>query len=227
MQNTIPTKLALNYAVQAHYKNGKYLKNDQYEYKNTDEGSTEVCTAKANKNIMKEMFDNDIFPNTKYNDYTDEVFTHFQGLVFKMMSNTANDFDTSVYKILSKEMVTRSELGYLAPLPAFYETHLKRQTFMEEIVNSKFLGRTGEKITVRAVLHEARYIASRDFTVYTFISEGNLISHFSNKRFNEWADVGVLNEGNEYTLSFKVKRHQKSKFYNCNETMVNYLKVTE
>ena len=49
MQNTIPTKLALNYAVQAHYKNGKYLKNDQYEYKNTDEGSTEVCTAKANK----------------------------------------------------------------------------------------------------------------------------------------------------------------------------------
>jgi hypothetical protein len=112
-------------------------------------------------------------------------------------------------------------------LPSLYEAELQRIQFIEGIANSQWVGTIGSKHTVRATLHEARYIRSRDFYVYTFISEGDLITHFSQKSINQWATVGVLREGEEYTITFKVKRQGHSSFYDCKDTVVNYLKVSD
>jgi len=54
-----------------------------------------------------------------------------------------------------------------------------------------------------------------------------LITHFSQKSTNQWPTVGVVEEGKEYTISFKVKRHGISNFYDCKETLVNYLKISD
>jgi len=224
----IPIKNALNLAVQAYIQNGKYHREDQYEYVETDDGPTERITVKGNKHIMREMFKEDeIFIDPKCNDMVEDIFTHYQGLIFKIMANNATDFSNNVYKVITKETVGYRDLGYLAPLPSLYEAELQRIQFVEGIANSQWVGTIGAKQTVRATLHEARYIRSRDFHVYTFISEGDLITHFSQKHINEWGTVGVLREGTEYTITFKVKRHSTSSFYDCKDTVVNYLKVSD
>ena len=224
----IPIKDALNLAVQAYIQNGKYHREDQYEYVESDEGPSERITVKGNKHLMREMFKEDkIFIDPKCNDMVEDIYTHYQGLVFKVMSNTANDFSQSVYKVISQDTVGYRDLGLLAPLPSLYVAEMARNLFIEEIQNSQWVGTIGAKQTVRATLHEARYIRSRDFHVYTFISDGDLITHFSQKGINEWATVGVLREGEEYTITFKVKRHGHSSFYNCKDTVVNYLKVSD
>src|SRR6056300_131282 len=174
------------------------------------------------------MFKQDeVYIDPKCNDMVEDLYTHYQGLVFKVMSNTATDFAQSVYQVITKDEITIRELGILAPLPSLYEAELQRIQFVEGIANSQWVGTIGAKQTVRATLHEARYIRSRDFYVYTFISEGNLITHFSQKSINEWGTVGVLREGKEYTITFKVKRHSTSSFYDCKDTVVNYLKISD
>jgi len=224
----IPIKDALNLAVQAYIKNGRYHKEDQYEYVETDEGPTERITVKGNKHLMRQAFERDeIGLDPKCNDMVEDIYTHYQGLIFKIMANNASDFANNVYKVISKETVGIRDLGYLAPLPSLYEAELQRIQFVEGIANSQWVGTIGEKCTVRATLHEARYIRSRDFHVYTFISEGDLITHFSQKAINQWPTVGVLREGEEYTITFKVKRHSTSSFYDCKDTVVNYLKVSD
>jgi len=224
----IPIKDALNLAVQAYIQNGKYHREDQYEYVETEDGPTERITVKGNKHLIREMFSHDqISIDPKCNDMVEDIFTHYQGLIFKIMANNATDFANNVYKVISKETVGYKDLGYLAPLPSLYEAELQRIQFVEGIANSQWVGTIGAKQTVRATLHEARYIRSRDFYVYTFISEGNLITHFSQKSINEWGTVGVLREGKEYTITFKVKRHSTSSFYDCKDTVVNYLKISD
>lgn len=224
----IPIKDALNLAVQAYIKNGKYHREDQYEYVDSDEGPIERMTVRGNKYLMREMFKQDeIFIDPKCNDMVEDIYTHYQGLIFKVMSNSATDFNESVYKVISKDTVNIRELGILAPLPSLYEAELARNLFVEEIRDSQWVGTLGEKASVRAILHEARYIRSRDFYVYTFISGNDLITHFTQKSVNQWATVGVVREGEEYNISFKVKSHGHSTFYDTKETVVNYLKISD
>ena len=111
-------------------------------------------------------------------------------------------------------------------MPSLYEQEIQRELFVKEISNSTHIGTKGAKVSVRALLHEARYIRTRDFHVYTFISDGNLITHFSSKHPTDWK-VEKLVEGNEYNLDFKVKNHNQSKWYDCKETLVNYLKISD
>lgn len=224
----IPIKDAINLAVQAYIQNGKYHRNDQYEYVETEDGPSERVIVYGNKTIMKDMFSKDeVYIDPKCNAMAEDIYTHYQGLIFKIMANQSTDFADNVYKVIGKETVGFKELGYLAPLPSLYEHELARDLFTKEIADSKHIGKVKEKVTVRATLHEARYIRSRDFHVYTFISDGNLITHFSQKGINEWATVGVVEEGKEYTISFKVKRHGESSFYGCKDTVVNYLKFSD
>lgn len=224
----IPVKDALNLAVQAYVKNGKYHREDQYEYVESEDGPSERVTVYGNKTLMKDMFSQEeIYIDPKCDAMVEDIYTHYQGLIFKIMSNQSTDFADNVYKVISKETVGFKELGYLAPLPSLYEHEMARDLFTKEIANSQHIGKSKEKVTVRATLHEARYIRSRDFHVYTFISEGNLITHFSQKGINEWATVGVVREGEEYSITFKVKRHGESSFYGCKDTVVNYLKISD
>ena len=66
---TLPIKDALNLAVQAYVKNGKYHREDQYEYVETDEGPSESITVKGNKYLMREMFQQDsVYIAPKCND---------------------------------------------------------------------------------------------------------------------------------------------------------------
>jgi hypothetical protein len=224
----IPVKDAINLAVQAYIQNGKYHREDQYEYVETEDGPSERITVKGNKHLMREMFSQDqISIDPKCDAMVEDIYTHYQGLIFKIMSNQSTDFADNVYKVISKERIGYKELGYLAPLPSLYEHEMARDLFVKEIADSQHVGKLKEKVTVRAILHEARYIRSRDFHVYTFISEGNLITHFSQKGINEWATVGVVREGEEYSITFKVKRHGESSFYGCKDTVVNYLKISD
>ena len=224
---TISIKDAINLAVQAYVQNGKYHREDQYEYVETDEGPSEQIVVKGNKYLMREMFMKDeVFIDPKCNDMVEDIYTHYQGLIFKVMSGQANDFNQNVYNVISKEEIGYRDLGLLAPLPSLYEQEMTRNLFVEEIKDSQWVGSIGSKCTVKAKLHEARFIRSKQFWVYTFISDGDLITHFTQKSINEWATVGVVREGDEYSITFKVKRQGYSSFYDCKDTVVNYLKIS-
>ena len=107
-------------------------------------------------------------------------------------------------------------------MPKLYFAKLKAEQFGKTISESKEVGSPGEVITGQAYLHDARFIESRGFYVYTFAMEGNLLTSFSSKSLEDFK----VEVGKTYNIKAKVKRSSLNKFYgNVTDTVINYLKI--
>tara|TARA_A200000113_G_scaffold216009_1_gene220871 strand:+ start:692 stop:1381 length:690 start_codon:yes stop_codon:yes gene_type:complete len=218
----ISTKEAINVAVQAYYINQEqYLK---YDISGTLEDGTFGIQKYANKNLIKQMIvDADtVKTDPKYDQVVQDIMDHQKSLLLSVMSGTANNFEENVFKLVGGDEIATTNLGYIAPLPKLYFAKLKAEQFGKTISESKEVGSPGDVITGQAYLHEARFIESRGFHVYTFAMDGNLLTSFSGKSLEDFK----VEVGKTYKIKAKVKRSSLNKFYgNVTDTVINYLKI--
>lgn len=208
----ITVNQALNLAVQAYHQNdGKYVKYD-------------FGDKKANKTIMLELLQSDSPYNADYEKTVEDILDSQKSLIFSVLSGTANSYQTSMYSVLGKEIITQKEIGFIAPLPKMFFEDQRRQQFSSTLSTSQHLSQIGKTIEGSAFLYDSRYIESRGFFVYTFNMDGNLLTHFSSKSPDEFN----LIVGKTYKIKAKIKKHGVSKFYgDVLDNVVNYLKVSE
>lgn len=208
----ITVNQALNLAVQAYHQNdGKYVKYD-------------FGDKKANKTIMLELLQSDSPYNADYEKTVEDILDSQKSLIFSVLSGTANSYQTSMYSVLGKEIITQKEIGFIAPLPKMFFEDQRRQQFSSTLSNSQHLSQLGKPVEGSAFLYDSRYIESRGFFVYTFNMDGNLLTHFSSKSPEEFNLIA----GKTYKIKAKIKKHGVSKFYgDVLDNVVNYLKVSE
>lgn len=208
----ITVNQALNLAVQAYHQNdGKYVKYD-------------FGDKKANKTIMLELLQSDSPYNADYEKTVEDILDSQKSLIFSVLSGTANSYQTSMYSVLGKEIITQKEIGFIAPLPKMFFEDQRRQQFSSTLSTSQHLSQIGKTIEGSAFLYDSRYIESRGFFVYTFNMDGNLLTHFSSKSPDEFNLIA----GKTYKIKAKIKKHGVSKFYgDVLDNVVNYLKVSE
>lgn len=208
----ITVNQALNLAVQAYHQNdGKYVKYD-------------FGDKKANKTIMLELLQSDSPYNADYEKTVEDILDSQKSLIFSVLSGTANSYQTSMYSVLGKEIITQKEIGFIAPLPKMFFEDQRRQQFSSTLSTSQHLSQIGKTIEGSAFLYDSRYIESRGFFVYTFNMDGNLLTHFSSKSPDEFNLIA----GKTYKIKAKIKNHGVSKFYgDVLDNVVNYLKVSE
>jgi hypothetical protein len=102
----------------------------------------------------------------------------------------------------------------------------KRQTldnwFDAHRATSEFVGKIGDRVKFDVEVKDVKFIAKFGIHLVTCINDdGNIVKFF----FNREPDIAGLLEGKRIVLTGKVKTHDVSKFSDCKETVLNYVKI--
>jgi len=157
----------------------------------------------------------------------DRVIDEFQQeLIAKKMMGTINDFEQSVLNAVGNETTDGFGVAVIASLPNSFRVLRKRQGlddfFDEHRTTSEFVGKIGERVRFPAHIQDVKFIAKYSIHLVTCLNhQGNIVKFF----FNREPDIAGILEGKDVILTGKVKTHDVSKFSNCKETVLNYVKI--
>jgi hypothetical protein len=117
-------------------------------------------------------------------------------------------------------------VSILASLPNSYRVQKKRQHldnwFDAHRATSEFVGKIGDRVKFEVEVKDVKFIAKFGIHLVTCINDdGNIVKFF----FNREPDIAGLLEGKRIILTGKVKTHDVSKFSDCKETVLNYVKI--
>ena len=151
-----------------------------------------------------------------------------QELVAKKLMGTLNDFEQSVLNAIGNETTDNFGVAVLASLPNSFRVLQKRQGldnfFEANRKTSEFVGKVGERLKFAVDVKDVKFIAKYNIHLVTCINDdGNIVKFF----FNREPNIAGILEGKRVFLTGKVKTHDVSKFSNCKETVMNYVKIEE
>ena len=151
-----------------------------------------------------------------------------QELVAKKLMGTLNDFEQSVLNAIGNDVTDNFGVAVLASLPNSFRVLQKRQGldnfFEANRKTSEFVGKVGERLKFHVDVKDVKFIAKFNIHLVTCINDdGNIVKFF----FNREPDIAGILEGKRVLLTGKVKTHDVSKFSNCKETVMNYVKIEQ
>lgn len=158
-----------------------------------------------------------------------EIREHFRtNLVAKKLMGTLNNFEESVMKAVGNEATDSFGISVIASLPNSFRVAAKRQEIDEWFDSlrdkSEFVGKIGERMRFAATVKDVKFIAKYGIHLVTCVDNNDNIVKFF---FNKEPDIAGLLEGKNVVLTGKIKTHDVSKFSQCKETVINYVKVEE
>ena len=96
--------------------------------------------------------------------------------------------------------------------------------FEQNRKTSNFVGKIGERLKFAVDVKDVKFIAKFNIHLVTCINgDGNIVKFF----FNREPDIAGILEGKKVMLTGKVKTHDVSKFSQCKETVLNYVKIEQ
>ena len=151
-----------------------------------------------------------------------------QELIAKKLAGSINDFESNVLQSIGNETVEKFGVAVLASLPNSFRVLQKRQGldnfFEANRKTSDFVGKVGERLKFYVDVKDVKFIAKFNIHLVTCINDdGNIVKFF----FNREPDIAGILEGKRVLLTGKVKTHDVSKFSNCKETVMNYVKIEQ
>lgn len=166
---------------------------------------------------------------TEHEDRAQEIVDSFRNdLVAKKLMGTMNNFEESVLKVISEEQCDNFGVSILASLPNSYRVQHKRTAldnwFTDMRAKSEFVGAPGERMRFDALIKDVKFIAKYGIHLVTGVDNNDNIVKFF---FNKEPDIAGIIENKTVTITGKVKQHDVSKFSDCKETVLNYVKIEE
>ena len=154
---------------------------------------------------------------------------YFKGtLVAKKLMGTLNSFEDGVIKSIGNNETNSFGVSVIASLPNSLRISKKRDDLDDWFDNlrdkSEFIGKRGERLRFGAYVRDVKFIAKYGIHLVTCVDKNeNIVKFF----FNKEPDIAGLLEGRNVILTGKVKQHDVSKFSQCKETVINYVRVEE
>jgi len=158
-----------------------------------------------------------------------EIREYFKGsLVAKKLMGTLNNFEDGVIKSIGTDETNSFGISVIASLPNSLRIAKKRDDldnwFDELRDKSEFIGKRGERLRFGVYVRDVKFIAKYGIHLVTCVDKDeNIVKFF----FSKEPDIAGLLEGRNVILTGKVKQHDVSKFSQCNETVINYVRVEE
>ena len=158
-----------------------------------------------------------------------EIREYFKGtLVAKKLMGTLNSFEDGVIKSIGNNETNSFGVSVIASLPNSLRISKKRDDLDDWFDNlrdkSEFIGKRGDRLRFGAYVRDVKFIAKYGIHLVTCIDKDeNIVKFF----FSKEPDIAGLLEGRNVILTGKVKQHDVSKFSQCNETVINYVRVEE
>ena len=122
----------------------------------------------------------------------------------------------------------REYFSVIASLPNSLRISKKRDDLDDWFDNlrdkSEFIGKRGERLRFGVYVRDVKFIAKYGIHLVTCVDKDeNIVKFF----FSKEPDIAGLLEGRNVILTGKVKQHDVSKFSQCKETVINYVRVEE
>lgn len=197
--------------------NNGYLKEALHKYDEVQE--CVVLDKEANKVLVRKMLDagqgwtdEDAARGAKAREY-------WQAQLMKIVSGTANDFESNAIKVANKEQIESAfDLAVLSSLVASAERGMAKDAANDakSQLSSVHVGNVGEQMVLKGA--EVMTVgAISDFGKYRVDAkfEGNIFTWWSGKTYAVGATISVKG---------KVKGHIKDRATNAAVTQLNYVK---
>lgn len=158
-----------------------------------------------------------------------EIREYFKGtLVAKKLMGTLNSFEDGVMKSIGNDETNSFGISVIASLPNSLRISKKRDDLDDWFDSlrdkSEFIGKRGERLRFGVYVRDVKFIAKYGIHLVTCLDKNeNIVKFF----FSKEPDIAGLLEGRCVMLTGKVKQHDISKFSNCKETVINYVRVEE
>ena len=134
-------------------------------------------------------------------EFISEIKSYVQGL------EVYNDFISNIKNIFDNGYITDKSSGYLF---GFIANYLRKKAENEDKSKSDWIGKIGDKITVKAIykgcnVYTSYYGRTATYNnIYKFVSGSNSISWFTTKNVD-------FKEGQEYLIESTIKDHKEYK----------------
>ena len=223
-----PTLDVIATAIAVDNKQG-FIRSGQGYTKVNDDGSEEVM--KDNKTILLHSLLNKegegIKPTTSDREAAVHLVDDVTGrLTMKKLGSNLNEFETALMENVTAETVGVYGVALIASIPNTQKHQTKRDTVKDKLDN---LISSSEIVGTMST----RNMFTLDIIDITFVKKMGvfMVTGLENKKnvvkfwFSKDPDISGILEGKTVTLAGFVKSQGKSRYSNCQETIINRVKV--
>ena len=197
-------------------------------FQQTDYETGEVLNeTKDNKSIVIEKITAGFQPSDELMEEAKAIIDKFNGrYMLKKLTSTLSNFEQGVAQAFDAKELTNFNVAVLASIPHMNEVDKKRKAVEDKIeelrFESEFFGDKGQRYDLQLEVIDVKYIQSSSVYMITTVQNSKNIVKFW---WRDQPDISDIIDGKTISIRGTVNKHEKSKYTNAYETMLNRVKI--
>lgn len=212
-------------AVAVHNEQGFIRSGQGYTDNNPDSGESIVI--QDNKTVIIDYLSKQYTFNEEQHVEASKLLDDINGkLMIKKMTNSLNNFEQSVAKVLNEADISNFAVSIIASLPHSISIDKKREIIEDKMSSLKhssmYFGDKGKRYDINVEIMDVKFIQSSSIYIITAIYAKKDIIKFW---WRDQPDISDIINGKTIQIRATVNKHELSKYTNAKETMVNRVKI--
>ena len=217
---------ALALAVETYKSQGFIRSGEGYKSVDLDTGKVMEET-KDNKTIVIEKITAGMKPSEENITEAQTMIDKFNGrYMLKKLTSSLSNFESGVAQAFDADQLTNFNVAVIASIPHMNEVDKKRKAVEDKIeelrFESEYFGDKGQRYDLEVEVIDVKYIQSSSVYMITTVQGNKNIIKFW---WRDQPDISDIIDGKVIHVRGTVNKHEKSKYTNAQETMLNRVKI--
>ena len=217
---------ALALAIEVYNDQGFIRSGEGFKSIDTDSGKV-LKETKDNKTIVIDKINAGHVSSDELLAEAGAIIDKFNGryMLKKLTSNLSN-FEEGVASAFAATELTNFNVAVIASIPHMNEVDKKRKAVEDKIealrFESEYFGDKGQRYDLELEVIDVKYIQSSSVYMITTVQDSKNIIKFW---WRDQPDISDIIDGKTIHVRGTVNKHEKSKYTNAQETMLNRVKI--
>jgi hypothetical protein len=217
---------ALALAIETYNQQGFIRSGEGYKSVDLDTGKVMEET-KDNKSIVIEKITAGMKPSEENITEAQAMIDKFNGrYMLKKLTSSLSNFESGVAQAFDTDQLTNFNVAVIASIPHMNEVDKKRKAVEDKIeelrFESEYFGDKGQRYDLEVEVIDVKYIQSSSvYMITTVQGKKNIIKFW----WRDQPDISDIIDGKVIHVRGTVNKHEKSKYTNAQETMLNRVKI--
>ena len=213
-------------AIAIHNTQGFVRSGQGYTDHNHETG--ESLAIRDNKTVIIEKYlnKNVQFTEAEHHEASKLLDTINGKLMIKKMTNSLNNFEQSVAKVLNEADISNFAVSIIASLPHSINIDKKREIIEDKMSSLKhssmYFGEKGKRYDITVEIMDVKFIQSSSIYMITSVYAKKDIIKFW---WRDQPDISDIIANKSIQIRATVNKHELSKYSNAKETMCNRVKI--
>lgn len=168
------------------------------------------------------------FTQEEYDEANTLIDTINGKLMLKKMTNSLNNFEQNVAKVLNEADINKFAVSIIASLPHSISIDKKREIVEDKMTSlkhsSQYFGTKKKRYDMNVQVLDVKYIQTSDiYMITTIYAKKDIIKFW----WRDQPDISDIIADKTIKIRATINKHELSKYSNAKETMVNRVKLLE